>query len=154
MAHVLYIEDERWQAVSAIAVLESEYGHSVCLCNTIEEAHRTLREQAFDVVVADIMMSDNGPIRYADSVFVVLERLKANAYSQSGNHRSVPIVFATGVSDMEMIWSDGQRIQVLHAIDKIGVSREDCLLKPFSVETLHNTISRVVTRRLGDEHES
>lgn len=145
MARLLYVEDEAWQIDDTlIPILEDEFHHSVRHCASIAEADKRLGSDLFDVVILDIMMDASRPIRFEDSAFNLLDRIRSGQYSAAGNSAHMPVIVASGVWDMVMTWKDGSRIRVADAMQRMGLTEDRCLHKPFQEDDLNALIARIL----------
>lgn len=140
MTRVLYLEDERWQSERSVGIALSLRGYDVIHCSTIDEADAHLLNGTWDVVILDIGLNSNKPLRYMHTSFVILERIRAGAYAALGNPRNLPVVFASGVWDMIIELDDGERRRVADLLAMMGVSGQHCVGKPIVIEDLDAAI--------------
>lgn len=105
--HVLAVDDNRLNRMKLARSLELQ-GLAVTLAENGQEALEKLAEQAFDVVLLDIIMPEMDG-------YEVLERMKTDA-----NLRNIPVIVISAVDEIES------------AVRCIEMGAEDYLPKPFN----------------------
>lgn len=148
MIKVLYLEDERWQSEGSVSLaLQIEFGYAITNCFTIEDAHKRLQGEVWDVVILDVGLNASKALRYEESSFVILERIREGQYRSARNPPHLPVVFASGVWDMIIVMQDGSRVPVANLRTIKKVSDEHCVRKPINVDTLHTAIKAALEPR-------
>ena len=112
---ILVVDDEAPVRQTLKAALESA-GYSVEQAGSIEAATPLLQTKAFDLVLTDLIMPGASGLALLD-------------YARQ-NHRLIPVVMVTGVSDISV------------ALESIRLGAYDYLLKPFQREQLLAVVSR------------
>ena len=136
---ILYLEDERWQSEGSVSLaLKVDFDYEVQDCFSIEEAHKFLRSTKWDAVVLDIGLNSNRALKYEETSFIVLERIRAGEYPE--NPPNLPVVFASGVWDMIVEMEGGKRKKVAEIRRSLKVRDSHCVGKPIDVEELHRAI--------------
>jgi putative nucleotidyltransferase with HDIG domain len=120
MARILVVDDEAHVRTMIGATLERQ-GYDVQFAASGHEAMETLERNAFDLVLADIVMEDGDGI-------ALLERVH-------GQQPNLPVVMVTAIHDISV------------AIDSMRFGAFDYLLKPFEREHLLSTVQRALDHR-------
>lgn len=105
--HVLVVDDNRVNRLKLSHSLEQQ-GHTVVLAENGRQALQLLQEQAFDVVLLDIVMPEMDG-------YEVLAQIKADA-----GLRNIPVIVISAVDDLDS------------AVRCIEMGAEDYLPKPFN----------------------
>ncbi|HUX28940.1 MAG TPA: response regulator, partial [Terracidiphilus sp.] len=113
--------DDETQVRSMIGSALEREGYAIQLAASGKEALEILEDNAFDLVLTDIVMQDLNGI-------ALLERIH-------GRHPNLPVVMVTAVHDIGV------------AIDSMRRGAYDYLLKPFEREHLLNTVERALDHR-------
>ena len=126
-ARILVVDDEAHVRSMMGSTLERQ-GYDVQLAASGNEALEMLEQNAFDLVLADIVMQDGNGI-------ALLDRMH-------GQQPQLPVVMVSAVHDIGV------------AIDSMRRGAYDYLLKPFEREHLVNTVQRALDHRqvLQDNH--
>jgi len=126
-ARILVVDDEAHVRTMMGSTLE-RHGYDVQLAASGHEALDILEQNAFDLVLTDIVMQDGNGI-------AVLDRIHAQ-------QPQLPVVMVSAVHDISV------------AIDAMRRGAYDYLLKPFEREHLVNTVERALDHRqiLQDTH--
>ena len=126
-ARILVVDDEA-HVRSMIGSSLERHGYDVQLASSGNEALEMLEQNAFDLVLADIVMQDGNGIALLDRVH--------------GQQPQLPVVMVSAVHDIGV------------AIDAMRRGAYDYLLKPFEREHLVNTVQRALEHRqvLQDNH--
>ncbi|MGA3263528.1 MAG: HD domain-containing phosphohydrolase [Terracidiphilus sp.] len=126
-ARILVVDDEAHVRSMIGSSLERQ-GYDVQLASSGNEALEMLEQNAFDLVLADIVMQDGNGIALLDRVH--------------GQQPQLPVVMVSAVHDIGV------------AIDAMRRGAYDYLLKPFEREHLVNTVQRALEHRqvLQDNH--
>jgi len=126
-ARILVVDDEAHVRSMIGATLERQ-GYEVLLAASGREALDMLEQNAFDLVLTDIVMQDGNGI-------ALLERMHAQ-------QPNLPVVMVTAIHDISV------------AIDSMRRGAYDYLLKPFEREHLVTTVQRALEHRqaLQDSH--
>jgi putative nucleotidyltransferase with HDIG domain len=126
-ARILVVDDEAHVRSMMGSTLE-RHGYDVQLASSGNEALELLDQNAFDLVLTDIVMQDGNGI-------AVLDRIHAQ-------QPQLPVVMVSAVHDISV------------AIDSMRRGAYDYLLKPFEREHLVNTVQRALDHRqlLQDNH--
>ena len=124
---ILVVDDEAHVRSMIGATLERQ-GYEVLLAASGREALEMLEQNAFDLVLTDIVMQDGNGI-------ALLERMHAQ-------QPNLPVVMVTAIHDISV------------AIDSMRRGAYDYLLKPFEREHLVTTVQRALEHRqaLQDSH--
>jgi putative nucleotidyltransferase with HDIG domain len=120
-ARILVVDDEAHVRSMMGSTLERQ-GYDVQLAASGNEALELLDQNAFDLVLTDIVMQDGNGI-------AVLDRIHAQ-------QPQLPVVMVSAVHDISV------------AIDAMRRGAYDYLLKPFEREHLVNTVQRALDHRL------
>ncbi len=124
---VLAVDDQRYFR-ELIEDLLTDDGYEVQTAASGEEALRVLGQQAFDVVITDLVM----PVMSGSEL---VQRIKARRPDQD-------IVVITGVVDVKS------------AVDAMKIGANDYLLKPFDREALSSSLDAILRhRRLCNERD-
>lgn len=105
--HVLVVDDNRMNRLKLSRSLEQQ-GHTVVLAENGRQALQMLQEQAFDVVLLDIVMPEMDG-------YEVLAQIKADA-----GLRNIPVIVISAVDELDS------------AVRCIEMGAEDYLAKPFN----------------------
>ncbi len=126
-ARILVIDDEAHVRSMMGSTLE-RHGYDVQLASSGYEALQILDQNAFDLVLADILMQDINGIAVLDHIHAQQPQL--------------PVVMVSAVHDISVV------------IDAMRRGAYDYLLKPFEHEHLVNTVERALDHRraLQDTH--
>jgi putative nucleotidyltransferase with HDIG domain len=126
-ARILVVDDEAHVRSMMGSTLE-RHGYDVQLASSGNDALDLLDQNAFDLVLTDIVMQDGNGI-------AVLDRIHAQ-------QPQLPVVMVSAVHDISV------------AIDAMRRGAYDYLLKPFEREHLVNTVQRALDHRqiLQDNH--
>ncbi len=119
-ARILVVDDENHVRSMIGATLERQ-GYDVQLAASGREALQLLDQNAFDLVLTDIVMQDGNGI-------VLLDRIH-------GKQPNLPVVMVTAIHDISV------------AIDAMRRGAYDYLLKPFEREHLMATVTRALEHR-------
>lgn len=119
---ILVVEDERKLAAFLCAGLE-EQGNVVSVCHHGDDALARLGQEAYDVVLLDIMLPGRDGLS-------ILRRLRAQ-----GNN--VPVILLTARGD------------VTERVEGLDLGADDYLAKPFAMPELVARVRAVVRRRTG-----
>ena len=119
-ARILVVDDEAHVRSMMGSTLE-RHGYDVQLASSGNEALELLDQNAFDLVLTDIVMQDGNGI-------AVLDRIHAQ-------QPQLPVVMVSAVHDISV------------AIDAMRRGAYDYLLKPFEREHLVNTVQRALDHR-------
>ncbi len=126
-SRILVVDDERHVRSIIGSTLERQ-GYEVLLATSGSEGLQMLEQNAFDLVLSDIVMQNGNGI-------ALLERIRAQ-------HPHLPVVMVSAIHDTSV------------AIDAMRRGAYDYLLKPFEQEHLVNTVQRALDHRqaLQDSH--
>ena len=119
-ARILVVDDENHVRSMIGATLE-RHGYDVQLASSGREALEVLAQNAFDLVLTDIVMQDGNGI-------MLLDRIR-------GKQPNIPVVMVTAIHDISV------------AIDSMRRGAYDYLLKPFEREHLIATVVRALEHR-------
>ena len=119
-ARILVVDDESHVRSMIGAALERQ-GYDVQLSSSGRDALELLEQNAFDLVLTDIVMQDGNGI-------FLLDRIR-------GKQPNVPVVMVTAIHDISV------------AIDSMRRGAYDYLLKPFEREHLVATVVRALEHR-------
>jgi putative nucleotidyltransferase with HDIG domain len=119
-ARILVVDDETHVRSMIGAALERQ-GYDVQLSSSGRDALEMMEENAFDLVLTDIVMQDGNGI-------FLLDRIR-------GKQPNVPVVMVTAIHDISV------------AIDSMRRGAYDYLLKPFEREHLVATVVRALDHR-------
>ena len=121
--HILAVDDNRMSRLKLVRTLEGE-GYNVSQADGGRTALDTLRSQAFDLVLLDILMPE------VDG-FQVLREMKDDA-----NLRNIPVIVISGMEDMD-------------SVDRcLAAGAEDFLSKPVDPTVLQDRVRKLIGKRV------
>ena len=143
MARILLLEDDHAQATLLTEVL-ALHDHQVLPCDTLASALEALSTQAFDLVITDLLIKENG--RYsANGGLVLINRLRIPKQLAAPNWPiDIPIVAISG----------GFGAPHLEAIlqSSVTLGANLCLAKPLDLRRLPEIIDSLLSHPV--EHSS
>ncbi|OGP90128.1 MAG: hypothetical protein A2157_17440 [Deltaproteobacteria bacterium RBG_16_47_11] len=117
---ILLVDDDKWIRDSLSLFFESE-GCLLVACETAEEGLETLRDQTYDIIIADYKLPGMDG----------LEFLKRIEESHPGS--------------MKVLFTAYKEDKVISEATRIGV--DDFIEKPFTAETIEESLSRLIVKQ-------
>ncbi|MGD1808763.1 response regulator [Dapis sp. BLCC M126] len=129
MAKILILEDEILLASYWQKLLESD-GHQVVCCSTVSQALKQLSAMFFDLIIADMMIKEQGKFVNSGGLTLIGKRLMCN----------FPMIPIIGVSGYKPTFSNS----ALEIAKDMGVDL--AIYKPISPDTLLNAVNKLLNR--------
>lgn len=136
MSRILLLEDDKEFGALVTGALV-DLGYEVTLCKDATAAQLALKDEQFDLLIADLFIKVGGEI-VSDGGILLIGRIRgARASSPLARHRNMPILAISGGAKYP------KQTSILQVALSVGAS--STLAKPFDQDALVDEIARLLS---------